>query len=102
MITRMWRGWTAPHNADSYERFLLDELLPSMRTIPGFLGADVLHRNEDEEEAFVVLTRFDSLGAVRAFAGDRYESPVIEPKAAELLSHYEDYALHFETASFGR
>ena len=35
-ITRMWRGWTATADADAYERFLLDELFPSMRDIPGF------------------------------------------------------------------
>jgi hypothetical protein len=35
MITRLWRGWTASESADAYERFLLTELFPSMRNIPG-------------------------------------------------------------------
>lgn len=74
MITRLWRGWTTPDNADAYERFLLRELLPSMREIPGFRGADVLRRSEDDEVAFVTLTRFDSLAAVHSFAGDDYET----------------------------
>jgi heme-degrading monooxygenase HmoA len=75
VITRMWRGRTATENATAYERFLLDELFPSMRAIPGFLGADVLHRVEDKEAAFMTLARFDSIEAIRAFAGDRYETP---------------------------
>ena len=70
-ITRMWRGWTSAENADAYERFLLDELFPSMRGIAGFRGADVLRRRDGDEVAFVTLTRFDSLDAVRAFAGER-------------------------------
>ena len=100
MITRLWRGWTRPADADAYERFLLDELFPSMRTIDGFAGADVLRRPDGDEEAFVTLTRFASLGAIRAFAGDDYERPVLEPRARELLSRYDDVAQHFETAAF--
>jgi antibiotic biosynthesis monooxygenase (ABM) superfamily enzyme len=79
MITRLWRGWTAPDNADAYERFLLSDLFPSMRHIVGFQGADVLRRREDDEVAFVTLTRFDSIDALRQFAGDNYEVPVLEP-----------------------
>jgi antibiotic biosynthesis monooxygenase (ABM) superfamily enzyme len=100
MITRLWRGWTSTDNADAYERFLLGELFPSLRAIPGFRGADVLRREEDGEVAFVTLTRFDSLDAVRGFAGDDYETPVLEPEALALLAHYERSAYHFETASF--
>jgi antibiotic biosynthesis monooxygenase (ABM) superfamily enzyme len=100
MITRLWRGWTSIENADAYERFLLDELFPSMRDIDGFEGADVLRRAERGEVAFVTLTRFASLEAIRAFAGDDPEVPVLEPPALALLSRYDERAQHFETASF--
>jgi len=100
MITRMWRGWTAAANADAYERFLLDELFPAMRDIAGFRGADVLRRPEGDEVAFVTLTRFESLEAVRAFAGEDYEVPVLEPQALALLARYHERAEHFDTASF--
>lgn len=100
MITRLWRGWTAIDDADAYERFLLDELFPSMRAIPGFRGADVLRRTEDREVAFITLTRFDSVDAVRAFAGEDYETPVLEPQAIALLARYERRAVHFDTATF--
>jgi len=96
----MWRGWTASENADAYERFLLTELFPAMREIPGFRGAEVLRRDDDGEVAFVTLTRFDSLAAIRAFAGDDYETPVLEPAARSLLAHYDERALHFGTAAF--
>jgi antibiotic biosynthesis monooxygenase (ABM) superfamily enzyme len=99
IITRMWRGWTAAEDADAYERFLLDELFPVMRSIPGFAGADVLRRPDGDEVAFVTLTRFESLDAIRAFAGDDYETPVLEPRARELLSRYDERAVHYETSS---
>jgi antibiotic biosynthesis monooxygenase (ABM) superfamily enzyme len=100
MITRMWRGWTAAENADPYERFLLTELFPSMRAIAGFRGAEVLRRPDGDEVAFVTLTRFESLDAIRAFAGEDYDVPVLEPQALALLSRYDERALHFDTASF--
>jgi antibiotic biosynthesis monooxygenase (ABM) superfamily enzyme len=71
-----------------------------MRDIPGFRGADVLRRVEDDEVAFVTLTRFDSLDAIRGFAGEDYERPVLEPQALALLSRYDAQALHFDTAIF--
>jgi antibiotic biosynthesis monooxygenase (ABM) superfamily enzyme len=100
VITRFWHGWTARENADAYERFLFTELFPQMRALTGFRGADVLRRDEGVEVAFVTLTRFDTLDAIRAFAGDDYAAPVIEPTARMLLSRYDTTALHFETASF--
>jgi antibiotic biosynthesis monooxygenase (ABM) superfamily enzyme len=100
MITRLWRGWAAVDNADAYEQFLLDELFPSMQEIPGFLGTDVLRRLEHDQVAFITLTRFDSLAAIQAFAGDDYETPVLEPQALALLTRYERRALHFDTATF--
>ncbi len=101
MITRLWRGWTAAgQDADTYERFLLEELFPSMRAIPGFLGADVLRRPDGDEVAFVTLTRFASLAAIQAFAGPAYETPVLEPEAIRLLTHHDPTATHYETATF--
>jgi antibiotic biosynthesis monooxygenase (ABM) superfamily enzyme len=100
VIARLWRGWTSAESADSYERFLLTELFPAMRDIPGFRGAEVLRRADGPEVAFVTITRFETLDAVKAFAGDDYETPVLEPEALALLSHYDERAQHFEIASF--
>jgi antibiotic biosynthesis monooxygenase (ABM) superfamily enzyme len=100
MITRLWRGWTLAEHADEYERFLLGDLFPAMRDIEGFIGADVLRRRDGDETAFVTLVRFDSLAAIREFAGEPLDVPVLEPEALALLSRYDERAHHFETASF--
>jgi hypothetical protein len=92
-------GLDHPGNADAYEQFLLARLFPSMRANAGFRG-DVLRRRDGQEIAFVTLTRFESIDAVRGFAGDDYEVPVLEPEAIALLSRYENRASHFVTASF--
>ena len=53
----MWRGWTRADDADAYEQFLLGKLFPSLRSIPGFLGADVLRHPDGDEIGFVTLVR---------------------------------------------
>jgi hypothetical protein len=98
MITRLWRGWTATiANADAYERLLRTEILPAIHRVPAFRGATVLRRDVDDGVEFVILTRFESLEAVREFAGPEYDVPVVEPEARALLARGDERALHYET-----
>jgi heme-degrading monooxygenase HmoA len=96
VIARLWRGWTTPENADAYEEFLRTKMFPSIHHVPGFLGADLLRRDLNGEVAFVTITRFDSLEAVRAFAGEDYEQAVVEPEARRLLSRLDERSEHYE------
>jgi len=96
MIARMWRGWTAPENGNAYEKLLREHILPGIHRVDGYRGAYILRQDEKDEVAFVVITLFESLDAVRGFAGDTYTTPVIEPEAQLLLSRYEPTAYHYE------
>jgi antibiotic biosynthesis monooxygenase (ABM) superfamily enzyme len=96
VIARLWHGWTVPGNADAYEEFLRSKMLPSIHRVPGYLGADLLRRDDGDEIAFVTITRFESLQAVRAFAGENYERAVVEPEARELLSRFDERSEHYE------
>jgi hypothetical protein len=95
MIARLWRGWTPRENADAYERLLRDKVLPGLQTIGGYLGGYVLRHDEDDEVEFAVVNLFESLDAVRAFAGPEYTVPVFEPEARQLLSRVEPTARHY-------
>lgn len=97
MIARVWRGWTKPEDADAYGEFLRANVFPALTTrVAGFRGGYVSRRDSDGEVEFLVMTLFDSVEAVRAFAGDDYEVPVIEPEAARLLSRADERAAHYE------
>jgi heme-degrading monooxygenase HmoA len=96
VLARTWRGWTTRENADAYERFLRGSLVPQMRCLNGFRGAHILRRDFADEVEFVTVSMFESLDAVRAFAGDDYETPVIEPEAERLLARYERRAVHYD------
>jgi len=96
VIARLWRGWTAPENADAYEEFLRTKMFPSIHRVPGYLGADLLRRENGDEIAFMTITRFESLESVRAFAGEDYEQAVVEPEARTLLSRFDERSEHYE------
>jgi len=97
VIARIWRGWTTTGDGDAYEALLRTTIFPALADrVSGFNGGYVLRREErGGEDEFVVITLFESLDAVRAFAGERYEVPVIEPEAARLLSRGDERAAHY-------
>ncbi|MEA2692494.1 MAG: hypothetical protein QOJ16_1881 [Acidobacteriota bacterium] len=98
MISRIWHGWTAPGNADAYEALLQTEIFHGIkeRQIAGFRGIQLLRRELDDEVEFVTVMRFDSLDAVRAFAGEDYEVAVVPPKARALLARFDARSQHYE------
>ncbi len=98
MIIRIWHGWTAPDNAGTYEALLKEEIFVGIenRRIPGFNGIQLLRRNVGAEVEFVTIMRFDSLAAVREFAGDDYEAAVVPPKARAVLAHFDARSQHYE------
>jgi heme-degrading monooxygenase HmoA len=57
----------------------------------------VLKRTSERGEIeFLVMTLWDSMDAIRKFAGDEPESAVVEPEAREALSDYDDFVRHYE------
>ena len=96
MIARHWRGWTEVQNADAYEELLKEEVLPALNGIQGYRGGYILRSDGQQEVEFVVVNLFDSLEAVKLFAGPDYAVPVFEPEAKLLLSRIEPIAMHYD------
>lgn len=98
MICRLWHGWTAPHNADAYETLLKEEIFVWIegRDIPGYRGIQLLRRDVGAEVEFVTMMWFDSLDAVRVFAGEDYEIAVVPPKARALLARFDERSQHYD------
>jgi heme-degrading monooxygenase HmoA len=100
MIARIWHGWTKRADANTYENMLRNEIFPSIaeRNIKGYRGAELFVREGDDEMEFVTLLRFDSLDAVKEFAGSDETKPVIFPGVEKLLKRMEP-ARHYRIAS---
>jgi antibiotic biosynthesis monooxygenase (ABM) superfamily enzyme len=79
MIARIWHGWTKREKAKAYEDMLRDEIFPGIarRNIKGYQGAELFIQEDRNETEFVTLLRFDSMEAVKEFAGMDESKPVI-------------------------
>jgi antibiotic biosynthesis monooxygenase (ABM) superfamily enzyme len=98
MISRIWHGWTTPENADAYESLLKNEIFTGInnREIAGYRGIHLLRRDLGKEIEFVTIMWFDSIDAVRSFAGEDYEGAVVPPNARVLLSRFDEKSQHYE------
>jgi heme-degrading monooxygenase HmoA len=98
MICRIWHGWTTRANAEAYEHLLRSEIFHGIaaRGLPGYRGIELLRHEGPEEIEFVTLMWFDSLEAVRQFAGAAYEVAVVPPAAQRLLSRFDATSAHYE------
>src|SRR4051812_24111722 len=91
MICRIWHGWTTHDNAAAYEQLLRSEIFTGIerREIAGFRGIQLIRRDAGAEVEFITLMWFDSLEAVRTFAGDDYEQAVVPEHARALLARFD-------------
>jgi heme-degrading monooxygenase HmoA len=97
-IARIWHGWASADNAAAYEALLHDEIFVGIqsRNIRGFRQIQLLRRLAGDEVEFVTIMEFDSMGAVREFAGEDYEAAVVPPRARALLSRFDERSQHYE------
>jgi antibiotic biosynthesis monooxygenase (ABM) superfamily enzyme len=98
MISRIWHGWTTPADAEAYEALLKSEILIGIqnRQIAGYRGIQLLRRNVGDEVEFITIMWFDSIDAVRTFAGEDYEKAVVPQNARLLLSWFDERSQHYE------
>jgi hypothetical protein len=98
MMSRIWHGWTTRANADAYESLLRGEIFIGIqkRQIVGYRGIQLFRRNLGDEVEFITVMWFDSIEAIRVFAGEDYEVAVVPPKARELLKRFDARSQHYE------
>jgi len=98
MIERVWRGWTTPENADTYEKLLRREIFPGIasRGVPGYRGIRLLRREVGGEVEFCTIMSFDDLDSVRAFASEDYETAYVPESARAVLKRYDPRSAHYE------
>ena len=96
MIIREWRGRALPARAQEYPAHFRRNVLPELLHIDGFCGAHLSQRRNADSVEFLVLTRWRSLDAIRAFAGDHPERAVVEPQAVAALTDFDPLVRHYE------
>lgn len=98
MIARVWSGTTSEANADAYVAHLRERTFPGLQSIAGHRGAFVLRRVEASRVLFTVVTLWESIDAIRDFAGDDAEAAVVPAEARALLTSFDRRAVHWDVA----
>jgi heme-degrading monooxygenase HmoA len=97
MIARIWNARTGgPEAAERYRQVFTTEVLDHLRGLAGFRGAYLLARENGEAVEIRALTFFDSLDAVRRFAGDDHERERVTPAARATLLDSDVVIRHFD------
>ena len=96
MIARLWRGVATPGKAGDYARHFAETVCPTLATLAGSRAAYLLRRENAGRVEFLVVTLWDSIDRIRAFAGDPVEAAVVEPAARAALQEFDDFARHYE------
>jgi heme-degrading monooxygenase HmoA len=96
MIARMWRGVVRREDADDYAVYIRDTGFTGYAETPGNRGAWMLRRDEGERTEFITFSLWESLDAIRGFAGDDIETAVYYPEDERYLIEREDTVKHYE------
>ncbi len=102
MIARIWRARATPQGATVYLTHITGGVLPKLAAIAGYRGASVLRRTDGASVELLVVTYWESMVAVQAFAGATPDVAVVEPAARAVLSDFDDFVDHFEVAHTAR
>jgi heme-degrading monooxygenase HmoA len=96
MIARIWRGRTRIEQADEYTEYMRKTGVVGQRRTPGNCGSMIWRREVGSEAEFMVVSLWQTLEAVKAFAGERPEVAVYYPDDEQYLLELEPEVLHYE------
>lgn len=101
MIARLWGGRATSARADAYYRHFVNTVAPGLAAVAGHRGAYLLRRERDGQVEFLAVTLWDSLEAVRGFAGPDAEKAVVEPEGKAALTGFDELASHYDVVHVG-
>jgi heme-degrading monooxygenase HmoA len=96
MIARIWRGRTPAAKSEAYLSILKRTGLKEYLETDGNRGVLLLRRVSDGVAEFTALTLWDSMDAVRRFAGDEPERAHYYPEDREYLLEMTPFVEHYE------
>jgi hypothetical protein len=97
-IIRTWKGWTSPENAKIYKDMLVNEVFPAVikKGVKGLKKVSISRQDKEDEVEFFLILHFNSLDAVKEFAGEDYKTAYIPDNAKRVLLRYDKTAQHHE------
>ncbi|MGQ0587759.1 MAG: antibiotic biosynthesis monooxygenase family protein [Gammaproteobacteria bacterium] len=98
MIARMWHGRVPAGKASAYREFLNRRAIADYRSVPGNLSVHILERPDGDVVHFMTLTFWESMDAIRGFAGDDAERAKYYAEDQDFLLEFEPTVVHYTVA----
>lgn len=98
MIARVWKAIATSEHVADYQHHFEHSVSPELKTIEGFRGAYILRRALNGNVEITVMTLWESMDAIRKFAGENMEQAVVEPAAQAVLESFDRTVIHYEVA----
>src|SRR6266508_309257 len=96
MIARIWKGVVQFDDADVYADYIRETGFAEYAQTSGNRGAWMLRRDSGDRTEFLTLSLWDSVDAIRAFAGDDIEAAVLYPEDERYLVGGESTVTHYQ------
>jgi heme-degrading monooxygenase HmoA len=96
MISRHWRGIARTEAADRYVAHLRGDTFPQLAKLGGFVDAAILKRAVPAGVEFRIVTTWESLEAIRAFAGVNLEKAVVPEAVQQMMVAFDATVEHYE------
>jgi heme-degrading monooxygenase HmoA len=99
LIARIWHGVTSAARAAEYADYLDRTGVRDCRATPGNRGVYVLRRIQNDRAEFTFVSLWESLDAIRRFAGEDYEKARYYPEDRDFLIELEPFVEHFDVVA---
>lgn len=99
MIARIWRGAVRREDGDAYAEYIERTGVAGYRSTAGNRGVTMLRRDVEDRCEFLILSLWESIDAVKAFAGDDYETAVFYPEDDRFLIERDLRVRHYDVAA---
>jgi len=96
VIARYWSALTSHEKAPQYAEHLANAVFPELKKLAGYRRGTLLRRDVPSGVEVIVITFWESLDSIRAFAGSDVETAVVADKAAALLATFDQRVRHYE------
>jgi heme-degrading monooxygenase HmoA len=95
MVARVWHGRTPAAKAEEYRQYLFDAGIKKIASLPGNRGVQMMSAKTEEEGEFMVISFWDSIEAIKGYAGPNYTQVHDLPRDEEFLIDPERQVRHF-------
>jgi heme-degrading monooxygenase HmoA len=92
----MWKARSTAKRAAAYIEHVTKKVFPKVRAIEGHRGEYLLRREVEDGVELLVLTLWDSMEAIRRFAGPEPNKAVVEPEGRAVLTSFDECVTHFD------